>query len=254
MRLMGISGLAGAGKDTTADILVGDHGWVRVALADPLKRIAKDVYDFTDEQLWGPSSARNAPDRRYPKTERAKAFAKETTALLDSVWREVLMKEFGEEAAKHFLTPREFLQKLGTECGRECYDNTWIDKTIRTANALLGPRGHDLRYSAQRGLHDLGDHRDSDEADRRDDTRAKGVAVPDVRFKNEMVAIRDAGGLLIRVKRTAATNTAWFSVHASEREQLDVPDSYFDYVAQNDGPLEELPQRVAEMMAALRVA
>jgi hypothetical protein len=54
------------------------------------------------------------------------------------------------------------------------------------------------------------------------------------------------------VKRTAASGTAWFSVHASEQEQLDVPDSYFDYVAQNDGPLEELPQRVAEMMFVLR--
>jgi hypothetical protein len=232
--------------------LVRDHGWVRVALADPLKRIAKDVYDFTDEQLWGPSSARNAPDRRYPKTERAKAFAKETTALLDSVWREVLMKEFGEEAAKHFLTPREFLQKLGTECGRECYDNTWIDKTIRTADALLGEAGPDLRYTAQRGLYELGRALSFSEEEQREAARVKGVAVPDVRFKNEMAAIRDAGGLLIRVKRTAATNTAWFSVHASEREQLDVPDSYFDYVAQNDGPLEDLPQRVAEMMTVLR--
>jgi len=40
--LLGLTGFAKAGKDTFADALVQD-GWTRVAFADPLKAIAKDI-------------------------------------------------------------------------------------------------------------------------------------------------------------------------------------------------------------------
>lgn len=60
-------GTAGSGKDTLADLLRDNDKFVKIALADPLKRIARDVYDFTDEQLWGPSANRNEPDKRYPQ-------------------------------------------------------------------------------------------------------------------------------------------------------------------------------------------
>lgn len=63
--IIGIAGRAGSGKDTVADLLVRDHRFVKIAFADPLKRICKKVFDFTDEQFWGPSSARNGPDKRY---------------------------------------------------------------------------------------------------------------------------------------------------------------------------------------------
>ena len=32
-----------------------------------MKRIARDVFGFSDEQLYGPSEMRNAPDERYPR-------------------------------------------------------------------------------------------------------------------------------------------------------------------------------------------
>lgn len=64
-KLLGLSGLAGAGKDATADILVRDHGFVKVSLADPMKRICADVFDWDEERLWGPSEKRNEPDVRY---------------------------------------------------------------------------------------------------------------------------------------------------------------------------------------------
>ena len=47
--ILGISGLAGSGKDTVADILVKHQQCVKVSFADPLKRICRDVFDFTDE-------------------------------------------------------------------------------------------------------------------------------------------------------------------------------------------------------------
>lgn len=68
--IIGLCGNAGVGKDAVADFLVRNHGFVKVALADPLKRICQDVYGFTDEQLWGSSEKRNAPDKRWPRTDR----------------------------------------------------------------------------------------------------------------------------------------------------------------------------------------
>lgn len=117
--LLGVMGHAGSGKDTVADYLVAKHNYAKVALADPLKRICKEVFDFTDEQLWGPSEERNKPDSRYKG-----------------------------------LTPRKALQLLGTEWGRAVYEDVWIDKGLRTAKSILEGR---LVYSATRGLRVGGD-------------------------------------------------------------------------------------------------
>ena len=67
MNVIGLAGKAGSGKSTVARHLVKQYGYVEIALADAVKRIAKQLYGFTDEQLWGPSEARNAPDLRYPR-------------------------------------------------------------------------------------------------------------------------------------------------------------------------------------------
>lgn len=267
--IIGISGVAGSGKDTTADVLVRQHGFVKVAMADPLKRICKDVYDFSNDQLWGPSSMRNAPDWRYARTPEALAFLSGLQAKLigggTEDFTEAFIEEavihFGEDVSKHYLTAREALQSLGTEWGRHRYENTWIEKGLRTAKALLGDRGHTLAYDARRGLHEAEPHESIHHMVTRGGfveqkwggtQKARGVAIPDVRFKNEMLGIRAAGGVVIRVRRAKAGLSAGFAAHASEAEQLDVPDSFFDYVAINDGPLEELPPNVLSMLETLR--
>jgi len=63
--ILGICGRAGSGKDTAADFMVSYGQAKKLALADPMKRLAASVYEFTDNQLWGPSNARNAADQRY---------------------------------------------------------------------------------------------------------------------------------------------------------------------------------------------
>lgn len=62
-----ISGFSGTGKDAAAGHLVSKHGAVQTGLADPAKRHIADLYGFTEHQLFGPSSARNSGDLRYPK-------------------------------------------------------------------------------------------------------------------------------------------------------------------------------------------
>src|SRR5689334_14415060 len=134
--IIGLSGLAGSGKDFVANLLVDQHNFVKIALADPLKRICQEVFDFSDEQLWGPSEERNKPDKRYFTGK-----IKDTIVDYEDV-RILLLLENGFEpsheeimnACKIYLTPRFALQSLGTEWGRNCYPEVWTDYTLRIAN------------------------------------------------------------------------------------------------------------------------
>lgn len=46
--LIGICGKAGSGKDTIGDYLVEQHGFDKIALADPIKRLVRDVFVLDD--------------------------------------------------------------------------------------------------------------------------------------------------------------------------------------------------------------
>ena len=81
MQLIGLTGRAGCGKDTIASFLCEAHGFVQIALADPLRDGLKAMLGVTDEQL----------HRRDLKE-----------APIDWIGR----------------SPRELLQTLGTEWGR----------------------------------------------------------------------------------------------------------------------------------------
>ena len=85
------------------------------------------------------------------------------------------------------LTPREALQQLGTEWGRRMYEDVWIDYALRMVTALLAPQRADdpgrATYHATLGL-GWAHHAKQPE----------GVVLSDVRFPNELAAIRAAGG------------------------------------------------------------
>jgi hypothetical protein len=65
---IGIAGRSGAGKDTLAERLVTRHGFVRVAIADPLKELTGRAFDLDREQLWG--AGRDVVDARWELTPR----------------------------------------------------------------------------------------------------------------------------------------------------------------------------------------
>jgi hypothetical protein len=222
--IIGICGKAGAGKSTVADFLVRDHGFVAVALADPLKRICRDVFDFTDEQLWGPSEKRNAPDTRYVQRRVSKE----------------IMRGDPPEVVCEYLTPRHALQQLGTEWGRSCYPNVWIDYALRVA-ARMNEGGH--TYSAQRGLNSFS--LTGSETYAAFERSKRSVVISDVRFRNEVDAIRAAGGVVWRIDRPGAGLTGSAAAHASETEQDGIPVRLFHVVLNNGNKsLEQLRQLV----------
>lgn len=246
--IFGVSGKAGSGKDTVADMLVTHHGFKKIALADAMKRFLREVFDFSDEQLWGPSEARNAPDFRYCKSEHQ--ALQSLTAMTPSSkfqhYRRHLPTPPDEisvvspaELGADYLTPRHALQALGTEWGRELYPWIWVDQLIRTAFTLLREPST-MDYSAKEGL-----------VQRRPAAPIEGIVVSDIRFANEMSAISEIDGRLIRVVRPTAGLGGAAGQHTSEVEQDGIPDTAFDTVLLNDGSLASLEEKVAYMVYEL---
>lgn len=194
--IIGLLGQANSGKDTCADLLVQEMGFVKISLADPLKRICKDVFNFSHDQLWGPSHKRNEPDQRYPRPRGVEDMP--------------------------FLTPRLALQLLGTEWGRYCYPNVWIDYALRKAQKLLA------------------------EENSGDDPM--GVVISDCRFFNEVRAIKEAGGVVLRIVRQGSDPKLGIAHHMSEEEQKTIPDSVLDGVILNQPGLEEYHKAIRSIV------
>ena len=95
--ILGITGLAGAGKDTVGSYLVSNYGFTRYAFADKLKDIALQA----DPYLYG-----------------------ETDTLKE------LVDRVGWEKAKENTSVREFLQNLGHGARQVFGDNFWIDQIL----------------------------------------------------------------------------------------------------------------------------
>lgn len=233
--ILGLMGTMGTGKDTFADRLVAKHDFVKVAFADPLKRICKEVYDFSDEQLWGPSEKRNEPDPRYRR--KCDRCGSEDGYVLTC-------GECDHGTKSFFLSPRMALQLLGTEWGRHCYENTWVDYALRAADLLLGT--DTAAYSQREGVFDVSALTRED----RWPSELRGVVIPDVRFPNEVKAIRAKGGKIIYLRRTWAQKiTHGVLNHSSELEMAYVPAQWIDRSVDIPIGLEPYHQAIDEIMA-----
>ena len=125
------------------------------------------------------------------------------------------------------LTPRKLLQLLGTDCGREIiHPNIWV-------NALFAD------YKSGYVEQGVGWVETEDDY--------PNWIITDVRFPNEAKAIKDRGGIVIRVNRLDVDKfTANFpqTLHPSETA---LDDYEFDRVIDNNGSMEELIEKVNKL-------
>jgi len=278
MRIIGITGQAGSGKDEIAGRFVKNHDYVQLSLADPMKRFGLNVFGFDVIQLWGPSSARNMFDPGFNECSiRSSQMTFEPGCSMSNIakhcdpgWADaaVRLTQYApgfvselvrEPAAKtealnmlyfwfgslghHYpeLSPRIMLQSLGTEWGREvCGDDVWINQVINSAERVLNGEV----YEREVGF--LNAERDRPHT---------GVVVSDVRFNNELHAIKAAGGKIVKVTRATADKKAkklGIVGHASEAEQKEFTADMFDAVLANEGTLPELYKAVDVLAAAYK--
>lgn len=264
-----IVGQAGSGKDTVASFMTKNHGAVAIAQADPMKRLAKIIFDFNADQLWGPSESRNAFDPRYDyQVGRApwegNAWDKAYKALESGPVQDWLRELFDSSDvsqqysalrswfntvmtatfwSKKQLSPRYVLQTLGTEWGRKQGRDLWSVYTIRKAMKLLGGG---YRYDREQGLI-------SDEKE----IGPQRVVITDGRFRNEVVNVLAIGGDVVRIDAPAISSDgielAGVKGHASEAEQKLLPFTFFTGSILNNKAhgLKVLEENVAHLIGAI---
>ena len=177
MRFIGLTGLPQAGKDSIADEMVRTHGFARLSFAGPLKDALIVMLGLNRADLEDPAV------------------------------KEQVIAWIGK-------SPRQLMQTLGTEWGRELvHPDIWI----RRAERLLA---NYRRISSS-------------------------VVITDVRFPNEAAWLRANGGELWHVLRKDTGNVV--NLHASNIPLAVLPGA--DSVIQNDAGLDQLHDQVGRALA-----
>jgi|TARA_A100001391_G_scaffold140009_1_gene98051 hypothetical protein len=109
--LIGLVGLIGSGKDTVANRLVTNHGFIRDSFAKSLKDAVHSIFGWDRKMLEGDSTI-SRHWREQP----------------DPFWS----KKFGKP-----VTPRWILQYFGTEvCRGNMLDSIWVDSCMSRYKGL----------------------------------------------------------------------------------------------------------------------
>ena len=136
-------------------------------------------------------------------------------------------------------TPRMLLQQIGTELFRNLvHPNTWVNATMVSYRPFI--EGHPNLIKSNGKVLIEGQ------------VYFMGKAVypnwiiTDCRFPNEADAVKSRGGINIRVNRPKEVNTDELHIEHSSETALD--DYKFDYVIDNTGTVEELINKVREIL------
>jgi hypothetical protein len=180
MTIIGITGKARSGKDTLARILLEmTPGAQQMSFASPIREFVARLIGVTVDDLQ------------------------------DGPFKEAPLPELSGKS------PRQMMQTLGTEWGRDLIDpDLWI-KVARWELGTLEAIGVPL------------------------------VVFSDVRFDNEAAMIRSLGGAIVHLSRGAAGE---ISTHVSEAGISSF--SELDLSVNNDGDLKQLKTRAREVLIA----
>jgi len=155
------------------------------------------------------------------------------------------------------MTPRKLLQLLGTECGRNIiHPNIWI-------NALFGDYTKHQRY--ERGTETVG----LTDGETVVDYKIPNIEydypswiITDVRFPDEVKAIEDRGGVVIRVNRLQEDKLAielYAKNHPIGGKMLETYNKFnhpsetaldshpFEIVVENNGTIQELVEKIRNL-------
>lgn len=178
--LIGLAGRARSGKDTAAQHLVNNHGFQSYAFADPLRDGLMHILNLSPCDFEGEQKEKVLP------------------------W-------LGR-------SPRELMQSLGTEWGRDkVHPELWL--LLAAQNLDLLARTHDT---------------------------ASGFVVSDLRFENEAQFIRNRGGIVIHLIRPSAPMV---NAHVSEHGIRCLEQ---DMMLANYGSLDTLRENLNSILDILR--
>lgn len=187
--LIGLTGCKGVGKNTAANFL---EGYTQLAFADKLKEAVANLFGITPEVV----------------DEFKEISLKDNLPVV-----EVALQQYN--TTEWHYSWREFLQRFGTEMGRNTFgQNFWVDLLLPLPQVL---------------------------ADAED---IVNTVVTDVRFPNEAVRIKLLGGAIIEILRPGHEPDG----HASEKP---LPSDLVDIRLNNNGTLDDLRNRIQAAITAL---
>jgi len=199
MALIALSGYAKSGKDTVADMIIS------------VGSRPWAVKKFSAKLKQMASLLTGIPLVKFEDQE----FKEQ---LMPLEW----VEQWVEGTTKYYrlMKVRDFLQRLGTEAVRDgLHKNAWV-------NALMSDYVINKEY-----WNDIANGRDIGDG-------YPSWIITDCRFPNEFKAIKDKGGIVIRINRGGINP---INAHPSETA---LDDFEFDYVIENNGSLEDLKESV----------
>ncbi len=251
--IIGVNGKIGVGKDTVGSII---------------QYLTSDMYkidNFTYQEWLNYGKTEEQYDNKFE----IKKFAgklKQTASLLTGIpvedfedqefkktelgedWNYCPIIGYGHRNVPVYGEPeqpmfvREFLQKLGTEAMRDgLHTNVWV-------NALFADYIHTKNCGCEKNCrceHDL-----------------PNWILTDMRFPNEMKAVVEKGGATIRVVREKLPikHSKTGKIHLLSREaftehssETALDDAEFDYEIINDGSIEDLVEKVKEILITEKI-
>lgn len=287
--IIGISGKIGSGKDTVGKIIqfltvinksdrvhcdiwkfhfdknnnaitsiLNESNWEIKKFADTLKDIVCLLIGCTREQLedhefkntelgeeWTYYAYADGHNDHYRKGEWTKSM--HTIPCSKERYEEELRVNW-QTAYKRPLTPRLLLQLLGTECGRNIiHPNIWV-------NALMS------KYKFE----GCKPNKESCETSNGNCNSSKCYSnwiITDVRFPNELQAVKERQGINIRIERPTSYETYGLDivdlskneiVHSYRKEEhpseTALDNAEFDYTINNNGTIEDLIEQVKEVL------
>lgn len=197
MKIIGISGRKQSGKNTAANYITGTilssrdmvedfrvntEGKLEIKTANKRNEKAWGVFDptrkdlefieYAENELWPYTKVYHFADQLKDLSiklmglppEKVYGSDKQKNSKINVLWE--TMPE-NTEGKKGRMTVREFLQHFGTNVMRKMKDDIWVKATI---NKIISEN-------------------------------SEVAIIPDVRFPNEVEAIRDNGGIVLRLTR-----------------------------------------------------
>lgn len=201
------SGKSMNGKDSLYLQCKEKVGWKQLAFATKLKEVVADLYNFSDEQMYG--SLKDVEDKRYPNIYDPKEIiAYESDDYGEMFWTDHLVPN---TIYKPYLTPRRILQIFGQQ-QRALFPDIWAAYVFNTTIKNYVKEGYNK------------------------------FIVTDVRFKNEIVVannLKPEGSILVRVRINRPGVVAKSNPNDISETDLDDYNNW-DYTIDNTSTLEDL--------------
>jgi hypothetical protein len=271
MAIIGISGRAQSGKDSVGRFIrilddihypaistITNHHWETRKFADKLKDIVCILIGCTREDLeneefkekelgeeWCKYKVIYRTFDRLSHNPYGEWFTEFYSSLEDAekcTKGNLELDESSKSIELIKMTPRKLLQLLGTECGRQIiHPDIWVNALMSeyTSPLMLKFRRNGIKPTPKAIQESY-----------------PNWIITDVRFPNEAKAIKDRGGIMIRVNRNNSMpnsfqlkNRDHSIVNATIHESETALDNYeFDYVINNTGTEEKLKEKVKEIL------